>query len=77
MTHEYAQGKTIPHEIKMLFNILPSYLLDGGFFEKTKRTNFGDCNAYKDNITGSLLKPQVTFMVEFAQDIVPRKSDSL
>lgn len=77
MTHEYAQGKTIPHEIKMLSNILPSYLLDGGFFEKTKRTNFGDCNAYKDNISGSLLKPQVTFMVEFAQDIVPRKSDSL
>ncbi|KAG5591976.1 hypothetical protein H5410_042490 [Solanum commersonii] len=49
--------------------MLPSYLMDSGFFEKTKRTNFGDCDAYKDNNSGSLLEAQVSFMVEFAQDI--------
>ncbi|WMV21026.1 hypothetical protein MTR67_014411 [Solanum verrucosum] len=41
--------KAIPHEIKMLSKMLPSYLMDSGFFEKTERTNFVDCDAYKDN----------------------------
>ncbi|KAH0696489.1 hypothetical protein KY290_013861 [Solanum tuberosum] len=57
--------------------MLASYLMDSGFFEKTKRTNFGDCDAYKDNNFGSLLEAQVPFMVEFAQDIKQQKSDSL
>ena len=57
--------------------MLPSYLLDSGFFEETERTKFDDYHAYKDNITGSLLEPQVHFMIEFAQDIAQQNSDSL
>lgn len=49
--------------------MLPSYLTVRGFFEKNKRINFGDCGAYKDNNSDSLLKAQVPFNVEFAQDI--------
>ncbi|WMV44733.1 hypothetical protein MTR67_038118 [Solanum verrucosum] len=51
--------------------------MDNGFFEKTERTNFVDCDAYKDNNFGSLLEARVPFMVEFAQDIMQQKSDSL
>uniref|UniRef100_M1DMZ1 Ulp1 protease family, C-terminal catalytic domain containing protein n=1 Tax=Solanum tuberosum TaxID=4113 RepID=M1DMZ1_SOLTU len=51
--------------------------MNNGFFEETELTNFGDCDAYKDNITGSLLEAQVPFIVKFAQDIVPQKSASL
>jgi len=72
-----SRKKAIPHEIKMLSKMLPSYLMDSGFFEKTERTNFVDCDAYKDNNSGSLLEAQVPFMVEFAQDIMQQKSDSL
>ena len=61
----------------MFSKMLPSYLLDSGFFEKTERTKFGDCHAYKDNITGSFLEPQVPFMIEFAQDIAQQNSHSL
>ena len=61
----------------MLSKMLPSYLLDSGFFEETERTNFADCHAYKDNIIGSLLEPQVPFMIEFAQDIPTQECDSL
>ncbi|KAG5601423.1 hypothetical protein H5410_032793 [Solanum commersonii] len=41
------------------------------------RTSFVDCDGYKDNNSGSLLEAQVPFMVEFAQDIMQQKSDSL
>ncbi|KAH0716714.1 hypothetical protein KY290_012981 [Solanum tuberosum] len=61
----------------MLSKMLPSYLMDSGLFEKIERTNFGDCDAYKDNNSGSLLEAQVPFMVEFAQDTKQQKSDSL
>ena len=61
----------------MLSKMLPSYLLDTGFFEETECTKFGDCHAFKDNITGSLLEPQVPFMIEFAQDISKQNCDSL
>ncbi|WMV07570.1 hypothetical protein MTR67_000955 [Solanum verrucosum] len=61
----------------MLSKMLPSYLMDSGFFEKTEQTNFVDCDAYKDNNSGSLLEAQVPFMVEFAQDIMQQKSDGL
>ena len=72
-----TRRKAIPHEIKMLSKMLPSYLLDSGFFEETERTKFADCHAYKDNITGSLLEPQVPFMIEFAQDIPKQDCNSL
>ncbi|WMV13786.1 hypothetical protein MTR67_007171 [Solanum verrucosum] len=57
--------------------MLPSYLMDNGFFDKIERTNFGDCDTYKDSNSGSLLEAQVPFMVEFAQDTKQQKSDSL
>ncbi|KAK4726891.1 hypothetical protein R3W88_031808 [Solanum pinnatisectum] len=38
-----SRKKAIPHEIKMLSKMLPSYLMDSEFFEKTEQTNFGDC----------------------------------
>ncbi|XP_069152791.1 uncharacterized protein [Solanum lycopersicum] len=72
-----TRKKAIPHEIKMLSKMLPSYLLDSGFFEENECTKFADCHAYKDNITGSLLEPQVPFMIEFAQDIPKQDCDSL
>ena len=72
-----TRKKAIPHEIKMLSKMLPSYLLDSKFFEETERTNFVDCHAYKHNITGSLLEPQVPFMIEFTQDIPKQDCDSL
>ncbi|WMV44734.1 hypothetical protein MTR67_038119 [Solanum verrucosum] len=72
-----SRKRSISHEIKMLSKMLPSYLMDNGFFEKTERTNFVDCDAYKDNNFGSLLEAHVPFMVEFAQDIMQQKSDSL
>ncbi|KAG5619586.1 hypothetical protein H5410_004804 [Solanum commersonii] len=72
-----SRKKAISHEIKMLSKMLPSYLMDSEFFEKIERTNFGDCDAYKDNNSSSLLKAQVPFMVEFSQDIKQQKSDSL
>ena len=72
-----TRKKAIPHEIKMLSKMLPSYLLDSGFFEENEHTKFADCHAYKDNITGSLLEPQVPFMIEFAQDIPKQDCDSL
>ncbi|KAG5631757.1 hypothetical protein H5410_003474 [Solanum commersonii] len=72
-----SRKKAIQHEIKMLSKMLPSYLMDSGFFEKTERTSFVDCDEYKDNNSGSLLEAQAPFMVEFAQDIMKQKSDSL
>ncbi|XP_069152687.1 uncharacterized protein [Solanum lycopersicum] len=54
-----------------------SYLMDNGFFEEIERTNFGDCDTYKDNIIGSLLEAQVPFMIDFAQEIVPKNCASL
>ncbi|XP_069145028.1 uncharacterized protein [Solanum lycopersicum] len=72
-----TRKQTIPHEIKMLSKMLPSYLLDSEFFEENERTKFADCQAYKDNNNGSLLEPQVPFMIEFAQDIPTQESDSL
>ena len=53
----------------MWSKMLSSYLLNSGYFKEIERTKFGDCHAYKDNITGSLLEPQVPFMIEFTQDI--------
>ncbi|KAG5585406.1 hypothetical protein H5410_045840 [Solanum commersonii] len=64
-------------EIKKLSRMLPTYLLDNRFYEKIERTNWGDCDAYKDKEIGSLLEPQHPFMVEFAQDIMQQKNCGL
>ncbi|KAK4724835.1 hypothetical protein R3W88_027614 [Solanum pinnatisectum] len=57
--------------------ILPNYLQDSGFFDKTNKIDWATLNAYKDNKTGELLGPQHPFEVEFAQDIMQQESDSL
>ncbi|WMV45084.1 hypothetical protein MTR67_038469 [Solanum verrucosum] len=57
--------------------MLPSYLLNSGFFEKTKRTNWSELNAYKDKEIGTLLEPQHPFNVECAEDIMQQRSDNL
>ncbi|KAH0702412.1 hypothetical protein KY290_017706 [Solanum tuberosum] len=64
-------------EIKKLSRMLPSYLLDSGFFEKTERTNWPDLDAYKDKQTGALLEPHHPFNVEYAQGIMQQECDSL
>ncbi|KAK4731193.1 hypothetical protein R3W88_024181 [Solanum pinnatisectum] len=56
--------------------MLPSYLLNNGFLEKPKRTNWSELNAYKDKETGTLLEPQHPFNVEFAEDIMQQRSDN-
>ncbi|KAH0754900.1 hypothetical protein KY290_025170 [Solanum tuberosum] len=72
-----SRKKVHSGEIKKLTRMLPSYLLDSGFFGKTKRTNCAELDAYKDKESGILLEPQHPFKVEFAQDIMQQKSDSL
>ncbi|KAK4736916.1 hypothetical protein R3W88_000613 [Solanum pinnatisectum] len=64
-------------EIKKLSRMLPSYLLDSGFFEKTERTNWPDLDAYKDKQTSALLEPHHPFNVEYAQCIMQQECNSL
>uniref|UniRef100_M1ACL2 Ulp1 protease family, C-terminal catalytic domain containing protein n=1 Tax=Solanum tuberosum TaxID=4113 RepID=M1ACL2_SOLTU len=69
--------KVYSGDIKKLSQILPTYLHDSGFFEKTERTDWAALDTYKDKKTGELLGPQHSFDVEFAQDIMQQESDSL
>ncbi|KAK6786087.1 hypothetical protein RDI58_014612 [Solanum bulbocastanum] len=62
---------------EILSVILPNYLHESGFFDKTERTDWAALDAYKDKETGELLGPQHPFKVEFAQDIMQQESDSL
>ncbi|KAH0655885.1 hypothetical protein KY285_030767 [Solanum tuberosum] len=64
-------------EIKKLSRMLPFYVLDSGFFEKTERTNWPDLDAYKDKQSGALLKPHHPFNVEYTQGIMQQECDSL
>ncbi|KAK4731394.1 hypothetical protein R3W88_024382 [Solanum pinnatisectum] len=64
-------------EIKQLFIILPKYLHDSGFFDKTERIDWASLEVYKDKETGELLGPQQSFEVEYALDIMQQQSDSL
>ncbi|KAG5611445.1 hypothetical protein H5410_022726 [Solanum commersonii] len=62
---------------RLIHVMLPCYLLDNGFFEKTKRTNWLELDAYKDKQTGTLLEPHHPFNVEHAQGIMQQECDSL
>ncbi|KAG5613885.1 hypothetical protein H5410_013709 [Solanum commersonii] len=64
-------------EIKKLSRMLPFYVLDSGFFEKTERTNWPDLDAYKDKQTGALLEPHHPFNVEYAEGIMQKEYNSL
>ncbi|KAH0636314.1 hypothetical protein KY290_036740 [Solanum tuberosum] len=57
--------------------MLPTYLLDSGFFEKIEQTNWLELDEYKGKEMGTLLEPQHPFKVEFIHDIVQQRSDSL
>ncbi|KAH0655064.1 hypothetical protein KY285_029946 [Solanum tuberosum] len=65
------------HLVDELSIILPNYLHDSGFLDKTDRIDWATLDAYKDNKTGELLGPQYPFKVEFAQGIMQQNSDSL
>ncbi|KAH0651774.1 hypothetical protein KY284_031686 [Solanum tuberosum] len=64
-------------EIKKLSRMLPSYLLDSGFFEKNKRTIWPELDAYKDKQTGTLLKSHIPFNIEYVQGIMQQEEDSI
>ncbi|WMV37099.1 hypothetical protein MTR67_030484 [Solanum verrucosum] len=51
--------------------------IESDFFDQTERTNWSSLDAYKDSQTGMLLEPNVTFKVEFTQDIMQQQCDSL
>ncbi|KAG5569792.1 hypothetical protein H5410_059558 [Solanum commersonii] len=62
---------------KKLATMLSSFLHDNGFFDQTEQTNWSSLNAYKDSQTEMLLESNVTFKVEFTQDIMQQQCDSL
>ena len=72
-----SRKRVHPEEITQLSVMLPNYLHDSGFFDKTKRINWLLLEAYKDKKTGELLGPRHSFAVEYAQDIMKQQSDSL
>ncbi|KAH0754435.1 hypothetical protein KY290_024705 [Solanum tuberosum] len=72
-----TRNKSQSDEIKQLSIILPNYLHDSGFFDKTDRIDWATLDAYKDNKTGELMGPQHPFEVEFARGIMQQNSDSL
>ncbi|KAK6780517.1 hypothetical protein RDI58_022701 [Solanum bulbocastanum] len=69
--------KVYSDEIKQLYVMLPNYLHDSGFFDKTERTNWALLEVYKDKKIGEILGLQQSFEVEYAQDIMQQQSDSL
>ncbi|KAH0638726.1 hypothetical protein KY285_035312 [Solanum tuberosum] len=64
-------------EIKKLSRMLPSYLLDSGFFEKNERTIWPELDAYKDKQTGTLLESHIPFNIEYVQGIMQQEDDSM
>ena len=57
--------------------MLPSYLIDSGFFENNERTNWSVLDAYKDKQTGVLLESHIPFNIEYAEGIMQQEDDSL
>ncbi|KAH0751765.1 hypothetical protein KY285_004913 [Solanum tuberosum] len=57
--------------------MLPSYLLDSGFFEKNERTIWPELDAYKDKQTGTLLESHIPFNIEYVQGIMQQEDDSM
>ncbi|XP_027769730.1 uncharacterized protein LOC107029123 [Solanum pennellii] len=64
-------------EIKKLSRMLPSYLIDSGFFENNERTNWSVLDAYKDKQTGVPLESHIPFNIEYAEGIMQQEDDSL
>ena len=72
-----SRKRVPPEEINQLSVMLPNYLHDNDFFDKTDRINWLSLEAYKEKETGELLGPQHSFTVECAQEIMQQQNDSL
>ncbi|PHT47798.1 hypothetical protein CQW23_12006 [Capsicum baccatum] len=58
--------------------MLPTYLSDSGFYDKTERTNWLSLEAYKEKITQQTsLVNEIPFDVDYVQNIPQQASDSL
>ncbi|KAF3664100.1 hypothetical protein FXO37_11652 [Capsicum annuum] len=70
--------KEPPIEIQKLAVMLPTYLLDNGFYDKTERTDWPSFEAYKGKITQQIgLINEIPFDVDYVQNIPQQASDSL
>ncbi|PHT56204.1 hypothetical protein CQW23_04690 [Capsicum baccatum] len=70
--------KEPPIEIQKLAVILPTYLSDNGFYDKTERTDWPSLEAYKGKITQQTdLVNEIPFDVDYVQNIPQQASDSL
>ncbi|PHT60092.1 hypothetical protein CQW23_02455 [Capsicum baccatum] len=74
-----SKKKKEPHiEIQKLAVMLPTYLSDNDFYDKTERTNWPSLEAYKGKITQQTgLVNKIPFDVDYVQNIPQRASDSL
>ncbi|XP_047250040.1 uncharacterized protein LOC107865470 [Capsicum annuum] len=67
-----------PIEIQKLTVMLPTYLLDNGFYDKTERTDWPSLEAYKGKITQQTgLVNKIPFDVNYVQNIPQQAFDSL
>ncbi|KAM3339799.1 hypothetical protein P3S68_029668 [Capsicum galapagoense] len=58
--------------------MLPTYLSDNGFYDKTERTDWPSLEAYKGKITQQIgLVNEIPFDVEYVQNIPQQAFDSL
>ncbi|PHT92355.1 hypothetical protein T459_00237 [Capsicum annuum] len=70
--------KELPIEIQNFAIMLPTYLSDNGFYDKTERTDWPSLEAYKGKITQQTgLVNEIPFDVDYVQNIPQQTSDSL
>lgn len=72
-----TRKRVYSEEIKKLSRMLPSYLIDSGFFENTERTNWLVLDAYKDKQMGVPLESHIPFNIEYVEGIMQQEDDSL
>ncbi|PHU04428.1 hypothetical protein BC332_25250 [Capsicum chinense] len=67
-----------PNEIHKLAVMLPTYLSDSGFFERTKRTDWATLDTYKDKLVQcTQLLNQHPFDAHYVQNIAQQACASL
>ncbi|PHT30440.1 hypothetical protein CQW23_29907 [Capsicum baccatum] len=70
--------KEPPIEIQKFAVILPTYLSDNDFYDKTERTDWPSLEAYKGKITQQFgLVNEIPFDVDYVQNIPQQAADSL
>ncbi|KAF3657253.1 hypothetical protein T459_32032 [Capsicum annuum] len=74
-----SKRKKEPHiEIQKLAVMLPTYLSDNGFYDKTERTNWPALEVYKGKIAQQTgLVHEISFDVDYVQNILQQASNSL